>query len=77
MLWIVMTDDPYQAVLSTVFFNYGSHDLTVSRQWWIFPAAVIPLTVAVFGIWYAWLRWRIRHDSVVVEEEEKNEQFMC
>jgi hypothetical protein len=73
-----MTNDPYQAVLSTVFFDYGSHSLAVSRQWWIFPAAVIPLTVAVFVVWYVWLRRRIWHDNVaVMEEEEKNEQLLC
>jgi hypothetical protein len=66
--------DGYEAVLSTTFFDFGDHNLAVSSQWWIFPAAVIPLTVVVFGVWYAWLRLRIRRDNAAVrEKEEKNE----
>jgi hypothetical protein len=38
-----------------VFFNSkanesGSESLIVGRQWWLFPAITIPLTILVFTI---------------------------
>jgi hypothetical protein len=51
-----------------VFFNSkanesGSEFLIVGRQWWLFPAITIPLTILVFAIWAAWRKYRIRVDG--------------
>ncbi|KAH6616704.1 hypothetical protein C7974DRAFT_416821 [Boeremia exigua] len=46
------------AILSTTFFDFGEAALQVSSQWWVLPAATIPLTVAVFGIWWGWQQLR-------------------
>ena len=40
----------------------GSESLIVGRQWWLFPAITIPLTILVFTIWVAWQRYRNRVD---------------
>jgi len=45
-----------------VFFDRsgdsGSESLVVGRQWWLFPAITIPLTILVFTIWVSWQRHR-------------------
>jgi len=48
-----------------VFFNSKSSDsggesLIVGRQWWLFPAITIPLTILVFAIWVVWQQYRKR-----------------
>jgi len=57
-----------QALFSMVFFNTkatdnGSESIIVGRQWWLFPAITIPLTVLVFALWVAWQRYRNRVHS--------------
>ncbi|EZF22454.1 hypothetical protein H112_04656 [Trichophyton rubrum D6] len=32
----------------------NSTTITISSQWWIFPAATIPLTLLTFLLWYLW-----------------------
>jgi len=51
-----------------VFFDTKANDnggesIIVSRQWWLFPAITIPLTILVFSLWVAWQRYRNRVDS--------------
>jgi len=41
----------------------GSESIIVGRQWWLFPAITIPLTVLVFALWVVWQRYRSRVDS--------------
>ena len=41
----------------------GSESIIVGRQWWLFPAITIPLTIFVFALWVAWQRYRNRVDS--------------
>jgi len=41
----------------------GSESIIVGRQWWLFPAITIPLTILVFALWVAWQRYRNRVDS--------------
>jgi hypothetical protein len=62
-----------QGLLSTVFFNFNGTGLSVSNQWWIFPASVLPLTVIVFGIWYTWLQYRIKRDLIDRKRKEVSE----
>jgi len=57
-----------QALFSMVFFDTKANDngnasIIVGRQWWLFPAITIPLTVLVFALWVAWQRYRNRVDS--------------
>ena len=57
-----------QALFSMVFFDTkvndnGSESIIVGRQWWLFPAITIPLTILVFALWVAWQRYRNRVDS--------------
>jgi sensor domain CHASE-containing protein len=61
----------WQAILSTVFFDHGQHHIAVSRQWWIFPALVLPLTIIVFAVWYAWLRWRFVRENASQDHQEE------
>jgi len=56
------------ALFGMVFFDSksnesGSELLTVARQWWLFPAITIPLTILVFAIWVAWQRYRNRIEA--------------
>ncbi|PPQ95896.1 hypothetical protein CVT26_015582 [Gymnopilus dilepis] len=56
------------ALFSTVFFDTaenrsGNVSLLVHPQWWLFPAIVIPLTIAVFLIWIVW--WQIRNQMAL------------
>jgi hypothetical protein len=56
-----------QALFSMVFFDTkandnGSESIIVGRQWWLFPAITIPLTIFVFALWVAWQRYRNRVD---------------
>lgn len=55
------------AILSTTFFDYGVNGLSVSKKWWILPAATIPLTLVVFGIWVGWRYWKLGMDSKRVD----------
>jgi len=41
----------------------GSESIVVGRQWWLFPAVTIPLTIVVFVTWVVWQRYRNRVDS--------------
>jgi len=50
------------SVISGIFFDYGLPSENASKLWWVFPTIVIPLTITVFSIWGAWLRWRRRRD---------------
>ncbi|KAH0541631.1 hypothetical protein FGG08_003921 [Glutinoglossum americanum] len=53
-------------LFSMVFFNYsldsttGHEIFTVSRNLWLFFAVTVPLTLAIFGVWDIWRRWRVR-----------------
>lgn len=47
------------------FFNFqqddgGHQDFQVSRRWWYFLAATIPLTILVFMVWIVWQKIRAR-----------------
>jgi len=63
-----------QAILSTIFFDYGEMKISTSRQWWIFPVTVVPLTVVVFSIWVIWLKRRQHRDMVVAYNEGQEVQ---
>ena len=59
---------PPQALFSMVFFDTkanenGSESIVVGRQWWLFPAVTVPLTIVVFATWVGWQRYRNRVDS--------------
>ena len=41
----------------------GSESIVVGKQWWLFPAVTIPLTIVVFATWVVWQRYRNRVDS--------------
>ena len=41
----------------------GNESIIVGRQWWLFPAITIPLSILVFGLWVGWQRYRKRVDS--------------
>ena len=44
---------------STSFVKAASGDqghIAVSNDWWIFPAAFVPLTILTLYIWYVWMR---------------------
>jgi hypothetical protein len=65
---MLMNEPPPQALFSMVFFDRkanenGSESIIVGRQWWLFPAITIPLTIVVFATWVAWQRYRNRVDS--------------
>jgi hypothetical protein len=51
------------AILSTTFFDYGENGLSVSKKWWILPAASIPLTLVVCGVWLGWRYWKLGRDK--------------
>ncbi|KAJ3493736.1 hypothetical protein NLJ89_g10950 [Agrocybe chaxingu] len=60
------------ALFSMVFFNAenkegGQMRLLVAPQWWLFPAAAVPLTILVFIVWVV---WRKRRNSMVVQAFE-------
>jgi hypothetical protein len=47
------------------FFNFqedgvGREQFQVSKRWWYFLAATIPLTALVFVIWIVWQKIRLR-----------------
>jgi len=63
-----MNEPKPQALFSMVFFDTkanddGSESIIVGRQWWLFPAITIPLTVLVFALWVVWQRYSSRVDS--------------
>ena len=41
----------------------GNESIIAGRQWWLFPAITIPLTILVFGLWVGWQQYRKRVDS--------------
>ncbi|KAL7915896.1 hypothetical protein GGI35DRAFT_10241 [Trichoderma velutinum] len=43
------------AILSTPIFNFADGEMQIYRKWWVFPATVVPFTILVFVIWFAWL----------------------
>ncbi|PTB70809.1 hypothetical protein BBK36DRAFT_1108044 [Trichoderma citrinoviride] len=44
-----------QSILSTTIFNFADGEMQVYRKWWVFPVTVVPFTILVFAIWFAWL----------------------
>ncbi|KAL7950102.1 hypothetical protein V8C42DRAFT_309493 [Trichoderma barbatum] len=43
------------SILSTTIFNFADGEMQVYKKWWIFPVTVVPLTILVFIVWFAWL----------------------
>jgi len=37
------------------FFQFDNGKVGVSKDIWIYPATVVPLTITVFIIWFAWI----------------------
>ncbi len=50
-------------------FNFQAEPVQVSAGFWIYWAVTVPLTLAVVGVWRAWL-W-LRNRSLQLEDEEK------
>lgn len=40
------------------FFAFNEGKLVVSPVVWMYPSIVVPLTIAVFGAWLAWIKFR-------------------
>jgi hypothetical protein len=59
------------AILSTTFFEFGSEGLRVSGQWWILPAATIPLMVVVMGSWAGWQYMRFGKRRMLEREKSQ------
>ncbi|KAF9036325.1 hypothetical protein BJ165DRAFT_1409085 [Panaeolus papilionaceus] len=62
------------ALFSMVFFNTQSNDsgqtnLSIAPQWWLFPTATIPLTLAVFAVWVIWQRRRSKLAAILPNVE--------
>ncbi|KAI9861048.1 MAG: hypothetical protein M1813_005477 [Trichoglossum hirsutum] len=56
-------------IFSMAFFNYSptatsSESFTVSRNWWLYIAVTVPLTLGVFAVWDAWRRRRLRRGKL-------------
>jgi hypothetical protein len=51
----------------------GGESLIVGRQWWLFPAITIPLTILVFTIWVAWQRYRSPVDEGSLDIDDVTE----
>ncbi|KAH0496822.1 hypothetical protein TgHK011_004167 [Trichoderma gracile] len=43
------------SILSTTIFNFADGEMQVYRKWWVFPVTVVPFTILVFVVWFAWL----------------------
>ncbi|KAL6884147.1 hypothetical protein HDV57DRAFT_446828 [Trichoderma longibrachiatum] len=43
------------SILSTTIFNFADGEMQVYRKWWVFPVTVVPFTLLVFVVWFAWL----------------------
>ncbi|OTA01141.1 hypothetical protein A9Z42_0014550 [Trichoderma parareesei] len=43
------------SILSTTIFNFADGEMQVYRKWWVFPVTVVPFTILVFIVWFAWL----------------------
>ncbi|TFB03496.1 hypothetical protein CCMA1212_004379 [Trichoderma ghanense] len=43
------------SILSTTIFNFADGEMQVYRKWWVFPVTVVPFTILVFVLWFAWL----------------------
>ncbi|KAL7804649.1 hypothetical protein V8C44DRAFT_342893 [Trichoderma aethiopicum] len=43
------------SILSTTIFNFADGEVQVYRKWWVFPVTVVPFTILVFVVWFAWL----------------------
>ena len=54
-----------------VFDDAGA--LNVSHVVWMYPAIVVPLTITVFAIWLAWIKFR--PDSMKEVKKALNEKF--
>lgn len=53
------------AIFSMTFFNFqidnsGHEQFQVSKRWWYFLVATIPLTALVFAVWIIWQKIRIK-----------------
>ncbi|KAI9777056.1 MAG: hypothetical protein M1839_009107 [Geoglossum umbratile] len=64
-----LTLDKTQGIFGMSFFSYTpasngttmtKESFSLSNKWWLYFAVTIPLTLAVFGVWDAWRRRRLR-----------------
>lgn len=46
------------SLFSMGFFAFNEGQLAVSPAFWMYPSIVLPLTIAVFAAWLAWMKFR-------------------
>jgi hypothetical protein len=49
-------------------FDEDNGSLKSSADTWIYPAVVVPLTISVFAIWFAWVKLRPNRVQKEIQE---------